>query len=48
LISWEINDPAEAEVRVSTSPGNEKLVGQGQSGRGTEISWLVALLSTYS
>lgn len=43
LISWETNDPAGAEVRVSTSPGNEKLVGQGQSGRGTEVSWLVDL-----
>ena len=41
VISWETNDPAGAEVRVSTSPGNEKLVSQGQSGRGTEISWLV-------
>jgi hypothetical protein len=41
VISWETNDPTGAEVRVSTSPGNEKLISQGQFGRGTEISWLV-------
>jgi hypothetical protein len=40
VISWETSDPAGAEVRVSTSPGDEKLVSQGQSGR-TEISWVV-------
>jgi len=40
VISWETNDPAGAEVRVSTSPSDEKLVSQGQSGR-TEISWVV-------
>ena len=40
VISWETNDPAGAEVRVSTSPGDEKLVSRGQSGR-TEISWIV-------
>ncbi|CEF48825.1 unnamed protein product [uncultured bacterium] len=40
VISWETNDPAGAEVRVSTSPGDEKLVSRGQSGRGMEISWL--------
>lgn len=41
VISWETNDPAGADVRVSTSPDDEKLVSQGQFGRGTEISWLV-------
>ena len=41
VISWETNDPAGAEVRVSTSPGDERLISRGQSGRGTEISWLV-------
>ena len=41
VISWETSDPAGAEVRVSTSPGDERLVSRGQSGRGTEISWLV-------
>ena len=40
LISWQTNDPAGAEVRVSTTPGDEKLVSQGKSGE-TEISWIV-------
>jgi hypothetical protein len=40
VISWETNDPAGAEVRVSTSPGHEQLVIQGQSGQ-TEIPWIV-------
>jgi hypothetical protein len=41
LISWETNDPAGAEVRVSTSSGDEKVVSGGQSGQ-TEIRWIVA------
>jgi hypothetical protein len=42
VISWETNDPVGAEVRVSTSPGDEKLVSQskGQSGQ-MEIPWIV-------
>jgi hypothetical protein len=42
LISWETNDPAGAEVRVSTSPDDEKLVSKskGRSGQ-TEIRWIV-------
>ena len=40
LISWETNDPAGAEVRVSTSSGEEKVVSQGQSGQ-TKIPWIV-------
>jgi len=42
VISWETNDPGGAEVRISTSPGDEKLVSQskGQSGQ-TEIPWIV-------
>jgi len=40
LISWETNDPAGAEVRVSTSSGEEKVVSQGRSGQ-TEIRWVV-------
>ena len=40
LISWETNDPAGAEVRVSTSPGEEKVVSQGRSGQ-AEIRWVV-------
>ncbi len=42
LISWETNDPAGGEVRVSTSPDDEKLVSKskGRSGQ-TEIRWVV-------
>jgi Methyltransferase domain len=40
VISWETNDPAGGEVRVSTAPGDEKLVSKGQSGQ-TEIPWIV-------
>ncbi len=41
VISWDINDPAGGEVRVSTSPGHEKLVSKTkkQSGQ-AEISWI--------
>ncbi len=41
LISWETNDPAGGEVRVSTSAGDEKLVikTKKQSGQ-AEISWI--------
>jgi hypothetical protein len=42
VISWETNDPAGGEVRVSTSPGDEKVVSKSkeQSGQ-TEIPWIV-------
>jgi hypothetical protein len=40
LISWETNDPAGAEVHVSTSPGEEKVVSRGRSGH-TKIRWIV-------
>jgi hypothetical protein len=40
LISWETNDPAGGEVRVSTKPEDEKLVSKGRSGQ-TEIRWVV-------
>jgi Methyltransferase domain len=40
VISWEINDPAGGEVRVSTSAGEEKVVSRGRSGQ-KEISWIV-------
>jgi hypothetical protein len=40
VISWETNDPAGGEVRVSTSAGDEQLVTRGQSGQ-TEIPWIV-------
>jgi hypothetical protein len=41
LISWETNDPAGGEVRVSTHPGDEKMVTKSKGGSGqTEISWI--------
>ena len=40
MISWETDDPDGAEVRVSTSSGNEKVVSQGPSGQ-MEIPWIV-------
>jgi hypothetical protein len=40
VISWETNDPAGGEVRVSTSPGEEKLVSRKHSGQ-KEIPWIV-------
>jgi hypothetical protein len=42
VISWATNDPAGAEVRVSTSASDEKLVSKskGKSGQ-TEIPWIV-------
>jgi hypothetical protein len=40
VISWETNDPAGGEVRVSTSPGDERLVSSDRSGR-IEIPWVV-------
>ena len=42
VISWETNDPAGGEVRVSTSPGNEKLVNKSKEQVGQkEIPWIV-------
>jgi len=43
VISWETNDRAGAEVRVSTPGDAEKLVSRGQSGS-TEISWIEDLI----
>jgi hypothetical protein len=40
MISWETNDPAGGEVRVSTSADEEKVVSRGQSGQ-KEIPWIV-------
>jgi hypothetical protein len=40
VIAWETNDPAGAEVRVSTSPGEEKVVSRRRSGQ-KEIPWIV-------
>jgi hypothetical protein len=40
MISWDTNDPAGAEVRVSTGPGDEKLVTQGGKSGQVEIPWI--------
>ena len=42
VISWETNDTAGVEIRVSTQPGDEKLVNKSKERSGqTEIPWLV-------
>jgi Methyltransferase domain len=42
VISWETNDPAGSEVRVSTFPDDEKLVNKSKERSGqTEIPWIV-------
>ena len=42
VISWETNDPAGGEVRVSTSTDDEKLVNKSKERSGqTEIPWIV-------
>jgi hypothetical protein len=40
VISWETNDPAGAEVRVSTGANDEKLVTQGGMSGHVEIPWI--------
>jgi hypothetical protein len=40
VIRWEINDPAGAEIRVSTGPSNERLVSQGGPLGQMEIPWI--------
>ena len=40
MISWNTNDPAGAEVRVSTGPDHEKLVTQGGKSGQVEIPWI--------
>ena len=40
VISWETNDPAGAEIRVSTGTDDEKLVTQGGSSGHVEIPWI--------
>lgn len=40
VISWDTNDPAGAEVRVSTGPDDEKLVTQGGKSGQVEIPWI--------
>jgi len=40
VVSWETNDPAGAEVRVSTGADDEKLVTQGGKSGQVEIPWI--------
>ena len=40
MISWETNDPAGAEIRVSTGTDDEKLVTQGGPSGHVEIPWI--------
>jgi len=40
VISWDTNDPAGAEVRVSTGPDDEKLVTQGGKSGQVAIPWI--------
>jgi hypothetical protein len=40
VISWETNDPAGAEVRVSTTAADEKLVTRGGTSGHVEIPWI--------
>ena len=40
VISWETNDPAGAEIRVSTGADDEKLVTQGGTSGHVEIPWI--------
>jgi Methyltransferase domain len=40
VISWDTNDPAGAEIRVSTGADDEKLVTQGGSSGRVEIPWI--------
>ena len=40
VISWETNDPAGAEVRVSTGPDDERLVTLGGMSGHVEIPWI--------
>src|SRR4030095_9410162 len=40
LISWETNDRAGGEIRVSTSPGNERLVSRGKGSGQMQIPWI--------
>ena len=40
VISWDTNDPAGAEVRVSTGPDDEKPVMQGEKSGHVEIPWI--------
>jgi hypothetical protein len=41
IVSWDTNDPAGAEVRVSTGANDEKLVTHGGMSGQVEIPWIV-------
>jgi len=41
VISWETDDPAGAEIRVLTAPGDEKLLSRGHQSGQVEIPWIV-------
>jgi hypothetical protein len=41
VISWDTNDPAGAEVRVSTGSNDEKLVTKGRKSGQVKIPWVV-------
>jgi hypothetical protein len=42
VICWETNDPSGSEVRISTAPGDERLVSKtGKESGQTEIPWIV-------
>src|SRR6266481_4385321 len=41
IVSWDTNDPAGAEVRVSTGTNDEKLVTHGGMSGQVEIPWIV-------
>ena len=40
VVSWDTNDPAGAEVRVSTGANDEKLVAKGGKSGQVEIPWI--------
>ena len=40
VISWNTNDPAGAEIRVSTGSNDEKLVTRGEKSGDVEIPWI--------
>jgi hypothetical protein len=40
VISWDTNDPVGAEIRISTAPGDEKLVTRGGKSGHVEIPWI--------
>src|SRR5919198_4076171 len=43
VIAWEISDPGGAEIRVSTTAGDEKLVTRGGKSGHVEIPWITEM-----